>query len=76
MFGLLTSRELNNNVLRLAVLGRVNIAPVVLVCLSAPLLSYQIETAVKHYFDIGFLTMLLNGLLTFSGLWLISHPKK
>lgn len=42
------------------------------VCIAAPILTWLIEIGVKQWFDIGFLTILLNGLLTFTGLWVIS----
>jgi hypothetical protein len=32
-----------------------------------------IEMGSKQYFDVGFLTILLNGVLTFVGLWVISY---
>lgn len=50
-----------------------NIPVVVLICLAAPMLSWAIEVNVKSWFDIGFLTILLNGGLTFLGLWAISY---
>lgn len=46
---------------------------VLYVCLLAPALTYLIETSAKAWWqlDVGFLTILINGLLTFGGLWLI-----
>ncbi len=44
-----------------------------IVCISAPILTYIIEISSKQYFDVGFLTILVNGVLTFVGLWVISY---
>jgi Na+/proline symporter len=44
-----------------------------IVCIAAPILTYVIEMGSKQYFDVGFLTILLNGVLTFVGLWVISY---
>lgn len=46
---------------------------VIPVCLAAPVLTYVLEINCKQWFDIGFLTILINGLLTFFGLWVISY---
>jgi Na+/proline symporter len=43
------------------------------ICIAAPILTWAIENGVKQWFDIGFLTILCNGLLTFIGLWIISY---
>ncbi len=43
------------------------------VCLAAPIVTYIIEMSCKQWFDVGFLTILLNGALTFFGLWAISY---
>jgi Na+/proline symporter len=43
------------------------------VCMAAPVLTWGIEWAIKQWFDIGFLTILLNGVLTFIGLWIVSY---
>ncbi len=43
------------------------------ICLSAPIFTYIIEMSCKQWFDVGFLTILLNGGLTFLGLWIISY---
>jgi Na+/proline symporter len=50
---------------------------VLLVCVLAPLLTWGIEEGVKRWFeaDVGFLTILINGLLTFFGLWVISYKE-
>jgi Na+/proline symporter len=39
-----------------------------MVCLAAPFLTWIIEVNCKQWFDIGFLTILLNGIITFVGL--------
>lgn len=49
-----------------------------LVCIAAPLISYWLSSNSKSLFDgyqIGFELLLINGLLTFIGLWAISKPK-
>lgn len=46
------------------------------VCLSAPLLTWGIETGFKKWFDVGFLTILINGLITLLGLWGISYREE
>ncbi len=43
------------------------------ICLAAPALTYVIEMSSKRWFDVGFLTILVNGGLTFLGLWVISY---
>jgi Na+/proline symporter len=45
----------------------------VAVCLAAPLLTWAIEIGCKQWFDVGFLTILINGLITFLGLFSISY---
>ncbi len=48
------------------------------VCIAAPLLSWVINNynaVLLGGFELGFLILALNGLLTFGGLWLISKPK-
>jgi hypothetical protein len=40
---------------------------------AAPFLTWLIEVTCKQWFDVGFLTILINGLLTFGGLWAISY---
>jgi hypothetical protein len=54
---------------------QVNISLVTLVCIAAPLLSWLIEIGIKPWFDVGFLTILLNGAITFLGLWMISYQE-
>lgn len=46
------------------------------VCLSAPLLTWGIEMGFKKWFDVGFLTILINGLITLLGLWAISYREE
>ena len=48
------------------------------VCLAAPALTFIFENASKTWagFDMGFLTILINGLLTTFGLWAISYRDK
>jgi len=48
------------------------------VCLAAPVLTFCFEYASKTWagFDVGFLTILINGLLTTFGLWVISYREK
>ncbi len=43
------------------------------ICLAAPALTYLIEINCRQWFDVGFLTILVNGALTFLGLWAISY---
>ncbi len=43
------------------------------ICLAAPVLTFIIEISCKQWLDVGFLTILLNGALTFLGLWVISY---
>ncbi|GAB4487782.1 MAG: sodium:solute symporter [Saprospiraceae bacterium] len=44
-----------------------------LICILAPVLTWAIEVGCKQWFDVGFLTILINGLITFFGLWVISY---
>jgi Na+/proline symporter len=60
MFGLFTNLKIRDNW-----------AP--LVCVLAPALTWVIEVSCKQWFDVGFLTILINGLITFFGLWVISY---
>ncbi|MBP6812751.1 MAG: sodium:solute symporter, partial [Saprospiraceae bacterium] len=48
------------------------------ICLAAPVLTFCFEYASKTWagFDVGFLTILINGLLTTFGLWVISYREK
>ena len=50
-----------------------------LVCIAAPALCYIIDTFQKEIFgsfQIGLELLIINGLITFIGLWLVSHPEK
>lgn len=64
-FGILTRRSINLNYGILAV------------TIIAPILTYLINTTVTNFTDyrIGVELIILNGLLTFIGLWLISNKK-
>ncbi len=47
-----------------------------IVCLLAPIVSFFIDTYSEELFNgfrFGFLTLALNGMLTFAGLWLLSY---
>lgn len=43
------------------------------VCLAAPLLTFLIESSCRQWLDVGFLTILINGVVTAIGLWAISY---
>jgi Na+/proline symporter len=43
------------------------------VCVAAPLLTFLIEMSCKQWLDVGFLTILINGMVTAFGLWAISY---
>jgi Na+/proline symporter len=45
------------------------------ICVAAPLLTIALEYALKHWigFDVGFLTILINGLITGLGLWAVAE---
>ncbi len=63
-FGILTKRKLNDSLL------------VTVICLAAPVLCYIVSRNAADWFGgykIGIELLLINGLLTFGGLWLISH---
>lgn len=63
-FGILTTRSVGGPV-------------VTLICLVSPVLSYLISRYSPVWFDgykIGYEVILINGLLTFGGLWLASKP--
>ncbi|MCC6459752.1 MAG: sodium:solute symporter [Saprospiraceae bacterium] len=80
-FGLFTNLHLHAWSLRIplsrvsARYGDVSVPGVLLVCLAAPSLTWAIEVGCKQWFDVGFLTILLNGLLTFGGLWIMSYSE-
>ena len=62
VFGMTTKRSISNTL-------------VLPVCLAAPILSYILDANSASWFGgftFGFLTLLLNGVLTFLGLWAIS----
>jgi hypothetical protein len=40
------------------------------------LLTWGIEVSCKQWFDVGFLTILLNGIVTFMGLWAMSYREE
>jgi Na+/proline symporter len=44
-----------------------------LVCLLAPVLTFALEWGLKGQFDVGFLTILINGAITFAGLRLLAN---
>lgn len=60
MFGLFTNLKIRDNW-----------AP--LVCIASPVLTWVIEVSCKQWFDVGFLIILINGVITFFGLWVISY---
>lgn len=62
-FGMITKRDINDKM-------------VLVVCLSAPILTWLIVdlAASQFHFSFGFLNLALNGLLTFIGLFMISKP--
>ena len=53
-------------------------ALVPLICIASPLLCYALDTTTQHLWDyhFGYELLMLNGLLTFIGLWLSSLKKK
>ncbi len=59
-FGLFTNLKIRDNF-------------VLWVCLAAPLLTFAVEIYCKRWVDVGFLTILINGLITSFGLWIISY---
>ncbi len=66
-FGILTKRTLPQNL------------NVLWVCLAAPVISYFISANAGEWFNgfqIGIELLLLNGILTFVGLFIISNPYK
>jgi hypothetical protein len=46
---------------------------VLYVCLAAPLVTWLLDLTMKKWFDVGFLTIFINGLITLLGLWAISY---
>jgi len=64
VFGMFTNRKIKDNL-------------VIPICIAAPILSYILNKYELFIgFNLGFLIILLNGLLTFIGLWMISETKK
>ena len=64
-FGIFTKRKLADGL------------PVLLVCLTAPVLCYFLSAHIAEWlggFQIGIELLLVNALITFAGLWLISSP--
>lgn len=43
------------------------------ICVAAPIITYIIEISSKQFFDVGFLTILINAWVTGIGLWIISY---
>ncbi|MCB9317085.1 MAG: sodium:solute symporter [Lewinellaceae bacterium] len=74
-FGLFTKLQLHPWALRIPRGDKqpIEIPAVLLLCILAPLLTWIVETSCKQWFDVGFLTILLNGLITFAGLWVMSY---
>ncbi len=60
MFGLFTNMRLRDRY-------------VPAVCIAAPFLTWVIEMSCKSWLDVGFLTILINGVITACGLWAISY---
>ncbi len=46
------------------------------VCVAAPILTWVLEISLKKWVDVGFLTILINGLFTMAGLWAISYREE
>jgi hypothetical protein len=66
-FGILTRRTLRDD------------GSVPLVCLASPVLCYFLSRSAPTLlggYQIGLELLLINGLITFSGLWLLSRPTK
>lgn len=47
-----------------------------IVCIAAPALTWLVEISAKQWLDVGFLTILINGLITSAGLWAISFREE
>ncbi len=78
-FGLFTDLKLHPWALRIPrgnAAKPFEIPAVVLLCLLAPVLTWAIESGCKKWFDVGFLTILLNGVITFAGLWVMSYREE
>lgn len=74
-FGLFTNLQLHPWSLRIPGI-KWQVPGVLLVCLIAPFLTWGIEVGCKQWFDVGFLTILLNGIITFAGLWVMSYKEE
>ncbi len=76
-FGMFTNLQLHPWALRIPRKNAqpIEIPAVLLLCIAAPLLSWGIETGCKKWFDVGFLTILLNGIIAFAGLWVMSYKR-
>ena len=77
-FGLFTNLHLHPWALRIPRknAGTIEIPAVLLLCIAAPLLTWVIEVGCKKWFDVGFLTILVNGVITFAGLWVMSYREE
>jgi Na+/proline symporter len=77
-FGLFSRRKLRPLALRFPRPAKapIEVPAVVLLCVLSPLLTWAVEVGCKKWFDIGFLTILLNGAITFVGLWAMSYSDK
>ncbi len=65
-FGIFTTRRVRDNL-------------VPFVCVASPVLSYLISTNLAKWFggyEIGLEVLLVNGAITFLGLWLVSTPSE
>ena len=63
-FGLLTHRKPNDRL-------------VPYICIASPMICYALDTAAQHlwHYHFGYELLMLNGLLTFAGLWMTSSEK-
>ncbi len=77
-FGLFTNLKLHPWALRIPRRNArpIEIPAVLLLCILAPVLTWGIEVTCKPWFDVGFLTILLNGVITFAGLWVMSYREE
>jgi len=65
-FGILTKRVVNDKL-------------VIWICLAAPVICFIIDkfqSSLFSGFEIGLELLIINGLLTFAGLWMISHKNE
>ena len=66
-FGILTKRMIKDNIL------------IILVCLLAPVLSYWLTNNIANWtngYQMGIELLLINGLITFTGLYILSTKTK